>query len=87
MINLEAKNWNNFYLGLVVAILPFIGIPATIKTILFLVLGIARFQISEFAIAQDSVSKLNDTPEKITLTGQVIGEPDMRDNFQKLKTQ
>lgn len=53
--------------------------------LLFLVLGIARFQISEFSLAQDKISKLNDNPEKITLVGQVISEPDVRDNFQKLK--
>ena len=53
--------------------------------VLFLVLGITRFQISEFRFVQDEVSKLNDSPEKITLIGQVMNEPDIRDNFQKLK--
>lgn len=48
MINLEAKNWNNFYLGLVVAVLPFIGIPLAIKQVLFLVFGllIALFSLA-----------------------------------------
>src|SRR3989344_9509310 len=53
--------------------------------LLALALGIMRFQISEFAIANDALGKLNDRPEKITLVGQVIGEPDVRDTSQKLK--
>lgn len=53
--------------------------------ILFLVLGIIRFQISEFTITDDSLSRFNDNPEKITLVGEVSHEPDVRDTFQKLK--
>lgn len=51
----------------------------------FLVLGIMRFQISEFTISQDTLSQLNDNPEKIYLVGQIIAEPDIRDTMQKLK--
>lgn len=53
--------------------------------ILFLILGAARFQIAEFNISNDKISRLNDSFEKITLTGQIAGEPDDRDSFQKLK--
>ena len=52
-----------------------------------LVLGIMRFQISEFAISRDQLKALNDQPEKITLTGQIVGEPDVRATSQKLKVQ
>jgi len=51
----------------------------------FLVLGIARIQASEFTIAHDALVKLNDSPEKITLAGTIISEPDVRESFQKLK--
>lgn len=53
--------------------------------ILFLVLGIMRFQISQFTIASDTIRKFNDQPPKITLTGQITDEPDVRDTLQKLK--
>lgn len=51
MINREAKNWNNFYLGLLVAILPVLRIPSGIKDILFLVLGllIALFSLARLS--------------------------------------
>ncbi|OGZ64118.1 MAG: hypothetical protein A3A98_04020 [Candidatus Staskawiczbacteria bacterium RIFCSPLOWO2_01_FULL_40_39] len=53
--------------------------------ILFLVVGVARFQIAEFAIANDQLVKLNDTPDNIALTGRIIDAPDIRDTSQKLK--
>ncbi len=53
--------------------------------ILFLVFGVIRFQISEFNISHDKLSALNDKSDKITLVGQIIDEPDIRDNAQKLK--
>lgn len=48
MHNKIAKNWNNFFLGLLVAIVPFIGIPFSIKQIILLVLGllIALFSLA-----------------------------------------
>ena len=52
---------------------------------LFLVLGITRVQISEFSIENNKLAKLNDAPNKITLIGQIIAEPDARDTSQKLK--
>lgn len=52
--------------------------------LLFLVLGAVRLQISEFTIASDALGKLNDAPEKITLVGVVIAEPDVRNSSQKL---
>ena len=58
MINLEAKNWNNFYLGLAVAILPFIGIPLAIKKPLFLFFGLL--------IALFSFARLNRAPDKLS---------------------
>jgi competence protein ComEC len=51
---------------------------------LFLLLGIIRLQISEFNIESNELRKLNDKSE-IILTGIIIREPDVRDNFQKLK--
>ncbi len=50
----------------------------------FMVLGVLRMQISEFNIANDKLSKLNDNGQ-ITLTGIVSAEPDLRDTFQKIK--
>lgn len=60
MINREIKNWNNFYLGLVVAILPFIGIPLVIKDILFLALGLL---IALFSLARLSRPPASDTTQ------------------------
>ncbi len=53
--------------------------------LLFLVLGILRVQISEFNIASDKLSELNNAQSQITLTGQIVAEPDTRDTSQKLK--
>ena len=52
--------------------------------VMFLVLGILRMQISEFNIITDKLSKLNDK-EKITLTGIVTDEPDLKDSSQSIK--
>ncbi len=52
--------------------------------ILFLVLGSARFQISEFNIANEKLSKLNGRGQ-VVLTGEVSSEPDIRNSSQKLK--
>ncbi len=52
--------------------------------LLFLLLGALRLQISEAIIANDPVSRLNDKPEKITLVGQIVGEPDIRETSQKI---
>ena len=51
----------------------------------FFVIGFARFQISEFATLSDALSRLNNQPEKITLSGYVVAQPDLRDSLQKLK--
>jgi competence protein ComEC len=50
----------------------------------FIILGVLRMQISEFNIANDSLSALNDKG-KITAEGIIIAEPDVRDTFQKIK--
>ena len=52
--------------------------------LLFLVLGILRVQISEFNVAHDKLSKLNDKG-KIILTGVISNEPDVRDTIQQIK--
>jgi competence protein ComEC len=52
--------------------------------VLFLIFGILRMQVSEFNIANDKLSKLNGT-QVLTITGIISGEPDIRDNYQKLK--
>lgn len=49
MTNAATKNWNNFFLGLVVAILPFLGLPISIKNIVFLVAGLL---IAFFSLAR-----------------------------------
>jgi len=81
--------WAFLFLGILVIIISFLlnkNIYIIISfCVLFLVLGIIRFQISEFTIRNDKLSKLNNKPDEITLTGQITGEPDVRDNFQKLK--
>jgi len=51
--------------------------------ILFFVIGILRVQIKEFNIENNELRKLNGT--KVVLQGVVINEPDIRDNYQKLK--
>ena len=52
--------------------------------VLFLVLGIMRFQISEFAIENSVLKSVNDKPLVVTLQGVVSGEADMRNNFKKI---
>lgn len=52
--------------------------------ILFLVLGILRYQISELEIINNELRKYNDKEEKIVLNGIVSGEPDIRDNHIEL---
>jgi competence protein ComEC len=52
--------------------------------ILFFMIGILKFQISEFNILNDELSKLNEAG-KITLTGIIIDEPDLKDSSQTLK--
>lgn len=49
MENLEYKNWNNFFLGLLVALLPWLGFPLTFKNALWTVLGIL---IALFSLAR-----------------------------------
>jgi len=51
--------------------------------ILLLVLGILRVQISEFNIANDKLSKLNDKGQ-VVMTGVISDEPDIRDTYQKI---
>ncbi|MEK7061695.1 MAG: ComEC/Rec2 family competence protein [Patescibacteria group bacterium] len=50
----------------------------------FLVLGIIRLEISEFNIKNNQLRKFNDKGE-IILVGKIINEPDVRENYQKLK--
>lgn len=51
---------------------------------LLLIIGILRVQISEFNIANDSLSKLNGAGQ-VVLTGIVYDEPDVRDTTQNIK--
>ena len=53
--------------------------------LLCLTLGVMRFQIAEFTIKNDTLRKLNDSPNKMTLVGAITDEPDVRDAMQKLK--
>ncbi len=52
--------------------------------LLFMVLGVLRAQISEFNVANDKLSKLNNNGQ-VVLIGEVSGEPDIRNASQKLK--
>ena len=52
--------------------------------LIFLVLGILRFQISEFNIANDKLSKFNGKGQ-VVLTGIISDEPDVRDTSQKIE--
>jgi len=48
MINEAHKNWNNFFLGLSVVILPWLGLPLGLKKVIFVILGllIALFSLA-----------------------------------------
>ena len=48
MHNREHKNWNNFVLGLLVAIVPFLGVPLALKEIFLVITGllIALFSLA-----------------------------------------
>ncbi len=62
-------------------LLPMVGF-----CLLFLLLGVLRFQISEFNIANNKLSKLNGSGG-VVLQGIISDEPDVRDATQKLKIQ
>jgi competence protein ComEC len=55
--------------------------------VLFLVIGILRFQIAYFNFENNKLRMLNDNPEKIILFGQIIDDPDVKNKFQKLKVE
>jgi hypothetical protein len=59
MRNTETKNWNNFFLGLVVAVFPFVGVPLLFKQIVLLVLGLL---IALFSLARLGRSSSPDLP-------------------------
>ena len=40
MKDLPRKNWTNATIGIILIILPFLGLPQAIKTILFVILGV-----------------------------------------------
>jgi hypothetical protein len=48
MENKVWRNWNNFFLGLAVALLPWFGVPQGFKNVVFLLLGllIALFSLA-----------------------------------------
>jgi competence protein ComEC len=80
--------WGFFILG-VLLILSFIFLDKNKFVVLgfcllFLALGILRFQISEFNIANDKLAKLNNNGLVVVLTGVISDEPDVRDTSQKL---
>jgi competence protein ComEC len=53
--------------------------------LLCVAVGAARYGVIQSVIDHDPVRLLNDKPQKIALTGIIVDEPDIRDNFQKLK--
>lgn len=48
MYNEQAKNWNNFYLGLAVVVVSLLGIPLVYKKLALVILGlfIALFSLA-----------------------------------------
>jgi len=52
--------------------------------VLFFIIGVLRLQISEFNIKNSQLRKLNNKGE-VVLFGKIVGEPDIRENSQKLK--
>ncbi len=55
--------------------------------LIFLVLGIWRYQISELEIKNNELRMFNDSGEVIVFTGIIAREPDVRINSQKLTVQ
>ncbi len=53
-------------------------------SILFLVVGIWRHQLAEFKVLNNELRKYNDLSQKITLIGEIIKEPDIREKNIKL---
>src|SRR3989344_139932 len=54
-------------------------------SILFFCLAVLRYQVIQSQIENDPILKFNDSKEKIELTGRIIAEPDVRNNYQNLK--
>ena len=52
--------------------------------LLFLVAGIWRHQVVELRVINNELRKYNDLEQKITLTGQIVQEPDVREKNIKL---
>lgn len=59
MENKVSRNWNNFFLGLVVAVLPWLAIPLGFKNVVFTILGLL---IALFSLANPLARRLI-TPE------------------------
>jgi len=79
--------WGFLLLGIFCIIVSFFKKKTLIAgfCLLFLVLGIMRLQVSEFSILNDKLSSLNDLGDKVTLTGQIISEPNVKDTSQTLR--
>ncbi len=80
--------WGIFLLGLAIITISFLvnknfAVVAGF-CVLVLVLGMMRFQITQFTIDNNQLRKLNDAPDKITLVGQISDQPDVREALQKL---
>ena len=56
MENRDHKNWNNFFLGLIIAILPLLRLPASLKNIALVVAGllVALFSLARFGRGADN---------------------------------
>src|SRR3989344_7193470 len=61
--------------------------PAAIAglCLLFFVLGIARLQMAQQVVANNPLSTFHNTDEKVTFTGRLIADPDIRGARQQLK--
>ena len=79
--------WGFLFLGIILVYLSFfykiISFVAGFCLLLILA-GILRMQISEFNVENDILSKFNNKGD-ITLTGEILNEPDVRDTFQRIR--
>ncbi len=62
MYNQEAKNWNNFFLGLLVVILPWLSLPEKLRAglISFLALLIVLFSLARVRGRRSPAPKIPD---------------------------
>ena len=65
MDNRADKNWNNFFLGLVVVVWPWLGLPASWKSVGLVILGvlIMLFALARFGRQRTNVGDEQTAPQ------------------------